>query len=75
MALFLRTAHERILDAVVIWQTKANKQLFLAIPTNQLSRYYETKILGNVEVVKDGMFSDLAIPFELYSDCTCSHAQ
>ena len=58
MALLPRTA----LEAVVIWQTKANERLSLAIPTNQLLTYYETKILRNVDVVEDGMFFTLAIP-------------
>ena len=63
MALLPRTALEEILEAVVIYQTKANKRLSLAIPTNQLLTYYETKILRNVDVVEDGMFFTLAIPF------------
>ena len=45
MALLPRTALEEILEAVVIWQTKTNERLSLAIPTNQLLTYYETKIL------------------------------
>ena len=45
MALLPRTALEEILEAVVIWLTKANELLSLAIPTNQLLPYYETKIL------------------------------
>ena len=48
---------------MVIWQTKSNERLALAIPTNQLLTYYETKILRNVDVVEDGMFLTLAIPF------------
>ena len=63
MALLPRTALEEILEAVVIWQTKENERLSLAIHTNQLLTYYETKILRNVDVVEDGMFFNLAIPF------------
>ena len=42
MALLPRIALEEIMKAVVIWQTKG---LSLAVPTNQLLTYYETKML------------------------------
>ena len=65
MAFFLRRALEAILDAVVIWQTKANKRLILAIPTNEHLRYNERKILRNVRVVANRMFFSLTIPFAI----------
>ena len=62
LALLPRTALE-ILEALVIYQTKANERLSLAIPTKQLLTYSETQILRNVDVVEDRMFFTLAIPF------------
>ena len=41
MPLLPRTALEEILEAVIIYQTKANERLSLAIPKNQLLTYYE----------------------------------
>ena len=63
MALRPRKALLEILEAVAFWQTKANERLFLAIPKSQLVTYNETKILRNIDVVEDGMFFNLAIPF------------
>ena len=68
MALLSGTALDEILEAGVIWQTKANELLYLAIPTNQFLTYYETKILRNVVVVEDGLFFTLAISDR--SDCS-----
>ena len=62
ISLLPRTALEEILE-VVIWQTKANERLSLATSTNQLLTHCETKILRKVDVVEDGMFFTLAIPF------------
>ena len=51
------------MEAVVIWQAKANERLSLAVLTNQLLTCYETKILRNIDVLEEGMFFTLAIPF------------
>ena len=63
VALLPRKALVEFLEAVVIWQTKANERLSLVIPTNQLLTYYETKTPRKFEVVEGGMFFTLAIPF------------
>ena len=39
MTLLSKTAFEEILEAVVIWQTKAIERLLLTIPTNLLLGY------------------------------------
>ena len=42
---------------------KTNERLSLAVLTNRLLTCYETKILRNVDVLEEGMFITLAIPF------------
>ena len=63
MVLLPKTALEEILEAVVIWQTKAIERLLLAIATSLLLAYYDTKIFRHLDVQEDGKFFTLAIPF------------
>ena len=63
MALLPRSDLEEILLDVNHWQSDTNERLSLAIPITQISTYYETKILRKVDIVDDGMYFTLAIPF------------
>ena len=63
MALLPRSDFEEILRDVNHWQSETNERLSLAIPITQILTYYETKILINVDIVDNGMYFTLAIPF------------
>ena len=63
MALLPRSDLEEILRVVNHWQSDTNERLSLAIPITQILTYYERKILRNVDIVDDGMYFTLAIPF------------
>ena len=63
MALLPRSNLEEILRDVNHWQSDTNERHSLAIPITQILTYYETKILRNVDIVDDGMYFTLAIPF------------
>ena len=52
-----------ILLKVALTQVQQTDRLTLAIPTNQILTYYETKILTYVALVNSGMIFTLAVPF------------
>ena len=63
MALLPRSDLDEVFRVVNHWQSDMNECLSLAIPITQFLTYNETKILRNVEIVDDGMYFTLAIPF------------
>ena len=63
MAILPRSDLEEILRDVNYWQSDTNERLSLAIPITQILTYYETKVLRNVDIVDNGMYFTLAIPF------------
>ena len=63
MTLLPRSMLFEILQKVALAQVHQTDRLTLAIPTNQILTYYETKILTNVALVKSGMIFTLAVPF------------
>ena len=63
MSLLPRSMLFEILQKVALTQVHQTDRLTLAIPTNQILTYYETKIITNVAVVNSGMIFTLAVPF------------
>ena len=63
MSLLPRSMLFEILQKVALTQVHQTDRLTLAIPTNQILTYCETKILTNVAVVNSGMIFALAVPF------------
>ena len=63
MALLPRSDLEEILRDVNHSQSDTNERLSLAIPITQILAYYETKIMGSVDIVDDAMYFTLAISF------------
>ena len=53
----------KTLQKVALTEVHQTDRLTLAIPTNQILTYYETKILTNVAVVNSGMIFTLTVPF------------
>ena len=63
MALLPRSELEELLRVVNHWQSDTNERLSLAISITQILTYYKTKMPRNVDIVDDGMYITLAIPF------------